>query len=148
MGTYSEYKTDERSEREGILLKLPGRGCFLLARAGGNNQKYKEMLRRLSRPYLRQINAGTLDPEIADEIAIKSFSRTVILHWYRKGDELPDNTICGIDVTGPDGTPIPYSPDACQKLLTDLPDLFVDLQAYATDVSNFLAKNLEDEGND
>jgi len=57
------------------------------------------------------------------------YAETVLLGWTGVADE--------------NGTPLPFTKENCVKLLTDLPDLFRDIQEQAQRVANFRAADLE-----
>ena len=98
-----------------------------LARAGGQNQAFQNMMDRLMQPHRGQmrVTGGKIDDSIMEEIMRKCFANTVILGW---------------DLVGEDEQPIPFSPERCEQLLEELPDLFLDLIKVAQDRSNFLAE--------
>ena len=134
MSTYSQFKTNASREREGITHDLGSAGKFRLARAGGANSAFEKRLMSLSKPYRRAIATGTIERGLADSLLATAFSETVVLGWE--------------GVTGEDGKPIPYSAEACKKLLLDLPELFAELRKAAEDAALFRDETLEsDAGN-
>ena len=131
-GTYGSWETDKELEKTGVWIDQGISGKFKLARAGGNNQAYKQLLRNLVRPYQRQINAGTMDPDVADRLTIEAFSKTVVLDWK--------------DVTGKDKMPLKFSVENAAQLLTDLPDLFTELRAAAETAAAYRRSEVEEQG--
>jgi hypothetical protein len=133
-GTYAAYKTDEKREREGVLLDMGDAGKFRIARAGGANSNFQRRLMALSKPYRRAIQTGNIDPKIADRVLVEAYVETVLLGWE--------------SVTGPDGKPLEYSKENAVKLFTDLPDLFKDIRETAEDMTLFkLELDEADAGN-
>lgn len=128
-GTYDTFKADENLEKEGIELDYGDAGLFLIARAGGSNKDFARMMEKVFRPYRRQMDAGTMDEKVADKLLAEVFAKTVILDW--KG------------VTDKNGKNLPFNEANATKLLTDLPDLFVDLREQAMKVANFRALEVE-----
>lgn len=145
MGTYEKYRTDDSLEKDGILLDLGESGCFVVARAGGANRKYQELVRKLTQKHRRQILAGTLDASVADRITIEAFSKTIVLGWLQKGDRRGD-FVCEHDVTGPDGLPLPFNPQNAARIMTDLPDLFADIKECAENAAGYRAEVVASEG--
>lgn len=134
MSTYSKFATDVDLEKNGITLDLGSAGKFVIARAGGSNERFKRAIQRASRPFRRAIANETMEEKQADEIAAKAFAQTVVLDWS--------------GVTGPDGKPLPFSVENAVKLFTDLPDLFAEIRRAAADGSLFRKEILEaDSGN-
>ncbi len=141
MGTYGSYETDKQLEKNGIMLDLGESGTYIVARSGGANKKYSELVRKLTQRYRRQIANGTLSIDIADRITIEAFSKTILLGWVKK-----DVNGCEYDVTGEDGNPLPYSTENAKKLLTDLPDLFADIKACADEATGYRMEVIAEEG--
>lgn len=129
---YDLFDRDEGMETKGIWQNFGIYGKFLIARAGGSNSRFSSTLSKVMEPYQRQIQKNMLEESIANELLVKVFAKTVILGWE--------------GVTGKDGNEIKYSYDACVKLLTDLPDFFLDMREEAMRISNFRKVDLEDDG--
>jgi hypothetical protein len=123
MGTYDTFKTSEKHEIEGITLDLDDAGKFKLKRAGGRNVQFIKQFSSRTRPYRRQIQTDTMNEAKARQIMAEVFASTVVLGWE--------------NVTGPDGEPLLFSYANCVKLLTDLPELFSEIQATAQDAALF-----------
>ncbi len=119
MGTYDTFKNSENHEQNGITLDLGDSGKFVIARAGGGNHTYRKTLERLSKPYRRAIQARTLSIEKDTELLAKCYAECIVKSWE--------------GVTGPDGEPLPFTQENCIKLLSDLPDLFLEIQQTANE---------------
>lgn len=129
---YELFERDEDMETKGIWQNFGVYGRFLIARAGGSNSRFSSMLSKVMEPYQRQIQKNMLEESVANDLLIKVFAKTVILGWD--------------GVTGKDGNELKYSYEACVKLITDLPDFFLDMREEAMRISNFRKIDLEDDG--
>jgi len=127
---YELFATDQNSEVEGIVYNVTPEISFTLARAGGANARYSKLLSAKIRPYTRQIADDTMDPDMANALVIEAFAETVILGW--KG------------ITDAEGNEMPFSVANAIALLKQLPDLFIDIQAYAGKMANFRAQEITD----
>lgn len=108
MGFLSKYKTDKTAEVEGVWIEVDVGVEWLIARL--NNEKAREMRRRLEKPY----RAMTAVPDkVAEDIMRKVVANTVWLGWKGMTDEA--------------GATIEYSAETAEKLLKELPDLLNDV---------------------
>lgn len=128
---YEMFGTDDHFEQKGIWYAFSENTKFLLARAGGSNVRFTKVLEARTRPYRRQIENESIDLDTANKLLIEAFAEAVLLDWQgvadKKGDELP------------------YSKENAIKLLTDLPDLFAELRAESTRLSNYRAAEIEED---
>ncbi len=123
---YRKFKTDSTVETEGVVLDYGDGVRIRVARAGGANKAYLKAIERLSRKYRRQIQLDVLDEETARRLLREIYAETVVLGWEGVTDEA--------------GEPMPFTRENCVKLLTDLPDLFADVQAQAANAALFKAE--------
>lgn len=124
------YKTDDKSEKEGIWFQIAEGVEFMLKRFGGKNSSaYKKAMAKHFKPFSGMISKGILADEQEVEIMNKVFVDVSFVTW--KG------------VTDSKGKDIPYSKEEAIKLLTRLPDLADDLIKYATDSEHFKAPREE-----
>lgn len=139
---YSMFQTDKSLETEGIWYDFDDETGFRLARAGGANVKFAKAVEEKTRPHRRQIDNGTIDPEVGNRLLIEAFVGTVLLDW--KGVRGPAK---GKDEKGNDipGDPVPFNRANAIKLLTDMPDLFNELRDESTKMANFRNKVVEDD---
>lgn len=128
---YKMFKTDEKNETGGIDLDYGAAGKIRIARAGGNNRKYRKLIDERLKPYRRQLRGGTMDDAVADRVIAEVYADSVIIGWEGVVDE--------------NGNALEYNRANVIKLLTDLPDLFKDIQEQAIEVSNFLQAELADD---
>jgi len=131
MTLYKQFKADSNAESNGVWLtygetddKKPIR--FLIARAGGSNVRFNKSLEKRSRPYRRQIQAGTVLPETLNQISLETYCESVVLGWE--------------NVQGEDGAELPFSKENCMKLMTDLPDLYDDIVGQSQRLAVFKAE--------
>lgn len=133
---YKIFDVDKSIEKEGILVNY-GDFRFKLARAGGSNQEFRKLLQAKLKPYRHQMDNDTMDEKVSEVIVREVYARTVVLGWETKVSDEPS----------PDGTwepwletptgKTPFSVDACIKVLTDLPELFKDIQSMAGKAAHY-----------
>lgn len=120
---YNLFATNQDLEAgKGVILDYPG-FSISIHRAGGANKKYAQALVNKMRPHRHKVQNGTMDEEVAQKLLIEVFAETVVTGWE--------------NVKGKDGKEIPYTKENCVKLLTDLPELFKDIQDQATSIAIF-----------
>lgn len=128
---YQLFGTDKKAETEqGISLDY-GSFKIRIVRAGGANRKYVETLNRRLKPYRRQMENDTLDSDVALRTMAEVYADTVIIGWE--------------GVTDAEGRDLDYCRNNVIKLLTDLPELFRDLQEQAGKAALFRASEREEE---
>ena len=128
---YETYGTDKQLETsQGVWLDF-GPAKFHVKRAGGGNKKYQTLLRQLTQPVRRLIANETIDPEKLDLIFMQAYARAVVLDWQ--------------NVTDRQGNPLEYNETNFIRVMTDLKDLWVALQAECDRMANFRqTQNAED----
>lgn len=122
MSLYKQFTTDNKLEREGILLEygVASNGqpiTIRIARAGGSNAQYQKRMEVLVKPYRRQIQTETIDSKQVEKLIRQVYAETVVLGWENVEDA--------------EGNPLTFSKENCLKLFDDLPDLFLDIQEQA-----------------
>lgn len=123
---YDIYETDETLESgKGVEVEYPF-GTFIINRAGGANKKFAKVFNEKLKPHMRKHQQGILEDEIKEKILAETYAQTVIIGWKNVHDR--------------DGKKLNFSFKNCVKLLTDLPDLFTDLQLQANDFATFKAE--------
>jgi len=125
MNIHSVFSTDQGLEKAGITIDY-GDFQVRIARAGGANKEFSKLLDRLTKPYRRAIDTGTIDLKIAERIEHEVYARSVILGWE--------------GVTDSKDKPIKFTPEACMQLFEDLPDFFIDIRQQAQTVVLFRAE--------
>lgn len=124
MGFLNKYKTDKTAELEGVWVEVDTGVEMRIARL--NNDKARDMRRRLEKPYR---SFATIPEKVSEEIMRKVVANAVLVDW--KG------------VTGEDGKIIPYSPETAEKLLTDYPDLLNDVASVAMARETYQSESTE-----
>lgn len=139
MNLFKQFATDPRAEKEGVRFEIGvnSKGetiAFQIARAGGQNTRYLKAVEAKTKPYRMQIQAGTLDNELAAKLMREVFAESVVIGWDGVEDE--------------NGQPLQYSPEAAATLFEQLPELYALLQEqaqnvalYRKDVLDGVAKN-------
>lgn len=134
MSLYSQFKTDAELEKSGIVLEYGtnSKGSPIgirIARAGGANQAYTNLLEAKTKPHKRAIQNETIETPTVTRILHEVFARTVVLGWENVEDE--------------NGVAMDFNVDNCVRLFTDLPDLFRDVQEQAQKSVLFRGEILE-----
>lgn len=135
---YDLYTTNTDAEKNGVWVPIAG-SEFLMARAGGRNTKFKEAARKKFRPFAAAINNNTLADDVAEQLTVDVFVDTILLDW-KNVPEPPDPVTKEFDPA----KLIPFSKEAAKKLLTELPNLFDELQKQSMDLSNYQQEELGD----
>lgn len=134
---YSQFNTDKELERNGVRVEyLSGDEeadkkppTFIVARAGGANIAYDNMMDQRLKPLRRRIQADNVANKELENITREVFIATVLKGWENVTDEA--------------GVVIPYSNNAAEALFKRLPDLYEDLRAQANKISLFRADALQ-----
>lgn len=134
MSLYSQFQTDPKIEKEGILLEYgetdDGKPiCIRIARAGGANKAFEKRMEAETKPIRRQLQNETANNAQLLKILRKVYAETVVLGWE--------------NVQDPAGKPIEFSVENCIKLFEDLPDLFGDVQEQSRRAALFRAQARE-----
>lgn len=129
MGLYSRTKTNKDAEIGGRPFSYGENSkgkeiVFYIAREGGRNTRYQKVAEQLFKPYRKQIQHGTITPEVLEDALAKAYSQAIITGWENVEDE--------------NNEPLVYSTENAYKLLTDLPVLFEDIKDFARDYGNYL----------
>lgn len=125
----SKLRTDLNRESDGVWVDIGDGSSIKVARIG--NPRHSAILRKLSAPYRRQINAGTLPDDVAFRISGEAMASAILLDW--KALEL-------------DGTTLVYSQQAAKDLLCNqqLKDFRAMVQAAAEDEEAFRQSVIEE----
>lgn len=126
------YITDREVESQvGVWLPpFPGGRRFKVLRAGGANKKFSRAFQQAIKPYRRQLDKGTLDPETSDQIMREVYARHIVVDW----DGIKDDT----------GKTVPCTPENVEAFFAAFPELFSDVVAYASEMATFAEENLEE----
>lgn len=134
MSLYKKYKTNPDLEVGGVWIEYDvtddGKPIrFLVARAGGANLAFQKAMEKASKPYLKQIQSGTLSTELSNQIYLDVFLDTVLLGWE--------------NVTDRNDQPLEFSREAAAMLFSDLPEVYNDVRKMASEISIFREDVLE-----
>ncbi len=142
MSLFKAYKTDQKLETEGVTFELYD-NRITMARAGSTNPAFTAAMTKRTQPYRRQVARGELTPAKELEILRLVYADSIIQKWeVKRGEEWVE----GIETS--DGGVAQLTHDNVVKTLTELPDLFLELQALASSAQNYRAEQLEaDAGN-
>jgi hypothetical protein len=135
MGLRSTFQTNTKLEREGRWFAItsvknangthPG---FKMARMHRNNPEYLAAIEKVSKEMRQAIDLDVLTEEIASPIMRRVFAETILLEWRNVWDS---------PSPGQPEVEIPYDKAAVDKLMTDLPDLYLLLVDEAKKLGNF-----------
>lgn len=130
---YQMFQSDKDAEREGVFINY---GAFRIrvARAGGSNQRFRRLMQAKLKPYRHQLDNETMDEGVSEQLLREAYAEAVVLGWESKvtGDDGVERWEPWLDT--PDGK-LEYSVANCVKVLTDLPELFRDLQQVSSKVA-------------
>jgi hypothetical protein len=131
MSLWKAFGTDEQMEVSGVPIKPAGfnadgtEATFFVARIGGQNHQFTKIRDQIMRPYSREIEAGTLDPQHMFRLNVEVFVKANLKGWQHVRDI--------------DEQEIRFSYDNAIKLLTQLPDLYLTLAYEAGKIANYQA---------
>ena len=129
---YSQFKTNEDLEQSGIVIDY-GDFRVTIARAGGANKRFAKLLEARTKPFRRALQTETMDPDKALEILRRVFSEMVVLNWETKIDGK-----FKVGIEAPEGDKLlSFNANNIEQTLTNLPELFADLQEQSTKVALF-----------
>ncbi len=137
---FAQFETDEKIEQEGVRVDY-GAYYFQVARAGGANTRFRDVLRERMRPHRRALATETMSDELADKLSRDVFAETVVLGW---GSEKHGEGF----MVARDGGKLPFTPDNVKDLFKALPELARDVmnqansfQLFRTTIAELDAKN-------
>lgn len=137
-GFRKSFATDEKYEREGIVLDYGDGRKLRIARAGGANKRYQTVLEKVAQPFRRAIEAKAIPAEKSDEILREVFAKSIVLGW--EGVTQDD-----LDGSG-SNQPAPFTVDNCIAFLKALPDVFMEVREQAASAALFRSLVDEDAG--
>jgi hypothetical protein len=135
MSLFKTFGTDEKMELSGVPIQPAGANddgtmpTFIVSRIGGQNHQFTKIREQVMRPYIRDVEAGTIDPHKLFRLNVEVFCKANLRGWSHVQDA--ENKL------------IPYSVDNAIKLLTALPDLYQELAYQASRVTNYQAVEKE-----
>lgn len=118
MSIWKKFATDEKVELEGVWLDYGDGERVKIARAGGSNKRYITRIEDFRRKHKRQIDLELMANDAAVTAMIPIYADTIILAWE---GFLEDD----------DKTAIPFTRENVIRVLTALPEMFLDIQTQA-----------------
>lgn len=129
------YITDSDIEGDvGVWLKFPGDRRVRVLRAGGSNKRFSRSFSRVVKPYRRQLDRGTLDPEKSEELMLEVYLDAVIMDWEGFKDKK--------------GRDIPFSRGSAREFFIAVPEMFSEIQSIASEAATFQEREAEEVAND
>lgn len=136
---YKHFKMDESLENEGVWFTdsefpLNSGGNppqFKLARMSRGNKAYQKAMMAFAEEHDRALKHGTLKDDVAFDAMITIFATTILVDWR--------------EIEGANGTLIPYSHEAAERLLRDLPEIYAMLEEVAKSREHFRQSVVEDD---
>ena len=125
---YELFRSDKKAEKDGIALDY-GEFRITIARAGGANKRFSQLLNLKSKPFQRQIQLDQLDNDKAIEILMDVYSACVVKDWEILQED--GTWVSGIeDPEGGDAL-LEVNPANIFDVFKALPDLFADVREQA-----------------
>jgi hypothetical protein len=137
---YTQFETDKKAEEDGVRIVFgapedKNAPAFIISRLGERNRKFQKMMASMTKPYKRQIDNDTMDPEMMTSIFMTVFVKTCLKGWENvKGR--PDKSGKAKDIE--------FSVENAMKLFKDLPDLYNSLVAESNKAATFLVEDLDE----
>lgn len=143
MSLSKQFGTNPEIENAGVPFQFGENAdgsipTFILARAGKSNKQYQVALQAAIKPHQRSQALGTLDPQVAENIYMDVFIKTVLKGW---------SNVLMSDVTGnnDDEGFAGFSSQNAKLIFKRLPELYDDLVEKAGMASAFREESLEKE---
>lgn len=135
MSLTKQFATDVEKEVAGVEVTYGANEdgtvpTFVISRAGKSNKQYQKALATAIKPYERQQQLGTLEPEVAERVYMGVFIATLLKGW---------SNVKLSDVTGEasDKGYADFSAANARKLFDRLPELYDDLTNKAGTAAMF-----------
>lgn len=131
---FDRFDRDEELEaNEGVDLRFTDNAVITILRAGGSNKKYARVFGRITKPYQRQMNAGTLDEKLSIELHAKVYAESIIVGWS------------GIKSGGEE---VPFTKQNVIDFLISVPEVFTEIRIAAESMDTFRRAKMESEVED
>lgn len=136
MSLYKSSQTDSNKEKNGVLLEYGLNSkkepiTFTVAREGGRNVQYQKVAEVIFKPVRRQVQHGSIDPEVLENLLAQVYAKAVVKGWTGVEDEHDE--------------PLAFNEANVVKLLTDLPVVFDAIKEVARDFNQFLLDAVEED---
>jgi hypothetical protein len=149
------FQTDSSAEaKEGVILDF-GDFRVRIARAGGANKRFSNLLNKRMTPYRRQIDTDTMDEDVAAQILAEIYADSVILGMdVKKYKDINGGSVPVKDERGnytyepgilrSEGI-VEYNRDNVVRVFLDHPEFFRAIQADANKMSLFRSIEIEED---
>lgn len=144
MSLYTQYRTDESAELDGVWFPFPQPDGqiveLLIARSGGGNNPYKRELRKIMRKFSGSLQVPIEQHVPAQSRVIEAMANHLLKGWRTKQadgkvvEKLEDDK----------GKLQPYTVNRAITLLTNLPELRFEIQVRAQDFHNYQGAETEE----
>lgn len=136
MSLFKNFKANDEIEKGGVWVEYDVNAdnttpAFRVARISKTNVKYQKALERRMKPIRRSLTLGTITEKESQRLYREVFLDAILLDWKNIKDENEEGIL--------------FSKENARKLFEDLPELFLDLQEKASDVSLFREEQKEDD---
>lgn len=126
-------------EMDGVVVEYAPGVEVKVARAGGGNKKYSRVLNRLTKPYRRAIESGTLDEEVGENLLRETFAISILTDWTGFTKDLITNN----DEDASEA--LPFNKDNAMAVLKAQPNLFNDIKEVSSRLDAYRVETLESE---
>lgn len=142
MSLSSAYKTDNKKEVDGVEFNCPPNDdgtvpVFVVSRMGQTNPRYARALESAIKPFKHLQRTGELKGELAVKVVTDAFINGCLLSWR--------NVKYGDIVGGHNNEDAIFTPANASTLFERLPELFSDLQEFASQIANFREETIESD---
>ena len=136
MSLYADFKTNLKLENEGVKIEYgPNEDgtipAFWISRMNKSNKAYSKAVEAEMKPYRRQIQLGTMNNDLAEQLLRKVFVKSILKGWE--------------NVRSEDGAELEFGHEQALKLFSDLPELYEDLRAKAESLAIFREEELAED---
>lgn len=118
----ADFKTNSAYEKDGVDIVIREGLSFRVRRFNAQNPRVKAAMAAYYKPYARQVELGTLDQSIVDDITRKLFVDVCLASWE------------GVEI---DGKEAEFDKETALNLFRHLPDLFDTLWRAANNMDNY-----------
>jgi hypothetical protein len=117
-----------KTTTEGVWVDCGGDLRLKVARMG--NPAYEEEIRKLAKPFMRQMRLGTMSMEDMEGLAMKAVAKHIIQDW----ENLEDDS----------GEPIQFSKDKALELFNEYRDFYNIVKEVASEAEIFRSDEMEE----
>jgi len=116
------FGTDAKKEAEGVWANIGPGVDIKVKRAGASNKEYSFEQSKMLKPLQRQLQLGTVDPQVFRNINAKLFAKHIVTDWRGVTE---------------DGKAVKFSKEKFHEYATKYPEFLLAVMDAATDIQNF-----------